>query len=317
MQKILLFISFLCFSSKIFSQTLPAKSGIDTDSSEILKDLMNLLGNDDKPSSYFTIGVGIGNRVFNVQNNVLNSKVTPENTVIWSPSLLYHHKTGLYISAGGNLLNDTKKGFVINEYSLAGGYELALNDNADFTVAYSHIFVSDFFSQYASPVHNDLYAAYSYKKTWIKPGLTVDFSSGEYGDVKTVRLLYDSIGSKLTSFSLVPSISHEFDWEKVFNDKDEIVVTPSLMLNMSKSRQRLRHNTNAVNLAAFLNKKGRLPKLENTKFEAQSVALGLDANYAIGKLSFDPQAYFDYYLPSTTDNRLLSYFTFAIRYSFQ
>lgn len=317
MQKLLFFISFLCFSTKNFSQTQPVKIDTDIDSTEILKDLMNLLGNDEKPSSYFTIGLGVGNRVFNLQNNVLNSKVTPENTVIWSPSLFYHHKTGIYISAGASLLNDKKKGFGLTEYSLVTGYELPLNDNADFTVAYTHIFVSDLFSQYASPVHNDLYAAYSYKKTWIRPGVAVDFSSGEYGDIKRVRLLYDSIDSKLTSFSLVPSISHEFDWQKVFNDKDVIILTPSLMVNMSKSRQHLHHHTNAVNLAAFLNKKSRLPKLENSIFEVQSVAWDLDASYAIGKLAFDPQVYIDYYLPSTTGNRLLSYFTFTIRYSLQ
>ena len=316
MQKILLLIIFLVLSVKNFSQTKSVEPA-DKDSTEILKDLMEILSDAEKPASYFTIDVGIGNRVFNVQNNVLNSKLTPVSTFIYSPSLLYHHKSGLYFSGGINLLNDNKKGFGINQSSLSAGYELPENSNTDFAIAYTHIFVNDIFSPYASPVHNDLYAAYVYKKTWIRPGIAADYSGGEYGDVKRIRLLYDSINTRLKSFSLIPFISHEFKWQEVFNKKDGITFTSSLMMNMGKSKLAFKHNTNAVNLANFLTKKGRLPKFENTKFQAESIGLGLDASYVTGKFSIEPQGYFDYYLPSTTTNRLASYFTLAIRYSFQ
>jgi hypothetical protein len=316
MQKLLPLICLLCFSIKIFSQTKPVVP-VDKDSTEILKDLMDILGDTKSPGSYVMVNLGIGNRVFNVQNNVLNSKLTPVSTIIFSPSLTYHHKSGVYVAGTVNLLNDSKKGFGVNEYSATAGYELPENDKADFTIAYTHIFVSDIFSAYASPVHNDLYAAYLYKKTWLRPGIAVDFSGGEYGEVKRIRLLYDSIHSKLTTFALVPSVSHEFEWDEVFGKSDGITLTPSLLLNIGKSRQVLHHTTNAPNLLSFLNKKGRLPKLENTKFQPESLGFSLSTSYGTGKFSVEPEVYIDYYLPATTDNRWANYFTLTFRYSFQ
>jgi hypothetical protein len=316
MQKILLLISFLCCFAKNFAQTKPP--AIDNkDSTAILQDLMDILGDAKSAGSFISVNLGIGNRIFNVKNNVLNSKLTPVNTIIFSPSLTYHHKSGLYVAGTVNLLNDSKHGFGVNEYSAAAGYELPENTKVDFTIAYTHTFVSDIFSSYASPVHNDLYAAYLYKKTWLRPGLALDFSGGEYGEVKRVRLLYDSINSKLTSFTLVPAVSHEFEWDEIFSKSDGITLTPSLLLNLGKSRQVLHHTTNAPNLLSFLNKKGRLPKLENTKFQPESLGFSLNTSYGTGKFSVEPEMYIDYYLPKTTDNRWTDYFTVTFRYSFQ
>jgi hypothetical protein len=316
MQKLLLLIYFLCFSLKNFAQITPA-APVAKDSTEILKDLMDILGDTDPPGSYFMVNLGIGNRIFTVQNNVLNSKLTPVNTIIFSPSVTYHHKSGLYIAGTVNLLNNNTDGFGVNEYSAAAGYELPDNKNAGFSIAYTHIFVNDIFSPYASPVHNDLYAAYQYKKTWLRPGLAVDFSGGEYGEVKRVRLLYDSINSKLTSFTLVPSVSHEFEWDEIFGKSDGITITPSLLLNVGKSRQVLHHTTNAPNLLSFLNKKGRLPKLANTKFQPESLGFSLNTSYGTGKFSIEPEMYIDYYLPKTTESRWAEYFTLTFRYSLQ
>lgn len=316
MQKILLLIVFLILSVKNYSQTKPVEPA-DKDSTEILKDLIDLLSDSEKSTSYFAMNVGIGNRIFNVQNKALNSKFSPAATFIYSPSLLYYHKSGLYFSGGINLLNDKKKGFGIKQSSLSAGYELPENSNTDLAVTYTHIFVNDIFSSYTSPVHNDFYAAYVYKKTWIRPGMAADYSSGEYGDVKRIRSSYDSIYTRLKSFALMVSVSHEFKWQEVFNKKDGITFISSLMMNMGKSKLTFKHKTNVVNLANFLNKRGRLPKFENTKFQAESLGLSLDASYVVGKFAIEPQGYFDYYLPATPDNKLAKYFTVTMSYSFK
>lgn len=312
-QKSLLFLLLLTLSAKNYAQTKTADTVAVKDSLEIMKDLMDILTDSAKTSSYFTLDAGIGNRMFNVRNNALNSKLTPVSTFIYSPSLGYHHKSGFYFSAGANLLKEAK-GFGISQYLIAPGYELAGNDNFDLLIAYTHYFVKDKFSPYVSPVQNDFYAAVTYKKTWIRPGIAVGYSTGEYGDVKQQRTLYDSTTNKLKSFSIIASAAHEFLWDGVFNKNDGITFTPSLMLNAGSSKISIQHKTNAVNLANFLNKKGRLPKFNNTKFQAESVGLSLDLSYAIGKFTFEPQAYFDYYLPATQDKRLYTNFTFTVRY---
>ncbi len=317
MQKILLLILLLTLSIKNYAQTEPYKNTDAKDSLEIMKDLMDILSDSSKPFSYFTVELGIGNRVFNVRNNVLNSKLSPVSTTIYSPSIGYHHKSGLFISAGINLLNDPAKGFGSSQHSISAGYELSGNDNVDLIFAYTHYFVNDNFSPYSSPIQDDFYGALTYKKTWIRPGIAVGYSAGKYGDVKRFQRLYDSTTNKLTSFSFMASVAHQFDWDKVFNKSDGITFTPSILLNSGSSKIAIHHKTNATNLANFLNKKGRLPKFNNTKFEAQSLGLSLDLSYGIGKFTVEPQAYFDYYLPATEANRTSSYFTFTIRYLWQ
>lgn len=312
-QKLLMLLLLLTLSAKPYAQTKTDNTSDVKDSIEIMKDLMDILADSAKTYSYFTAEIGIGNRMFNVRNNALNSKLSPVSTFIYSPSLGYHHKSGFYFSAGTNLLKEAN-GFGISQYLIAPGYELVGNDNFDLLIAYTHYFVNDKFSPYVSPVQNDFYGAVTYKKPWIRPGIAVGYSTGEYGDVKRQRTLYDSTNNKLKSFSIIASAAHEFLWDGVFNKNDGITFTPALMFNAGSSKIAIQHKTNAINLANFLNKKGRLPKFSNTKFQAESAGLSLDLSYAIGKFTFEPETYFDYYLPSTQDKKLYTYFTFTIRY---
>ena len=62
MQKFLLLICFLlALSVKIYAQTDSLKSISAKDSAELMNELMDLLSSSDKPSSYFTASIGIGN----------------------------------------------------------------------------------------------------------------------------------------------------------------------------------------------------------------------------------------------------------------
>lgn len=317
MQKLLLLTLLLTLSVKNYAQSEPDKNLDVKDSLEIMRDLINILSDSSKPYSYLAFDLGIGNRVFNVRNNVLKSKLSPVSTIIYSPSINYHHKSGLFFSAGVNLLNDPAKGFGSSQHSISSGYELSDNDKVDLIFEYTHYFVKNNFSPYSSPIQNDFYGAFTYKKAWMRPGIALGYSTGNYGDVKRLQRLYDSTTNKLTSFSFIASVAHQFDWEKVFNKSDGLIFTPSILLSSGSSKIAIHHNTNATNLANLLNRKGRLPKFSNTKFEIQSLGLSLDLSYGIGKFTFEPQAYFDYYLPATDANRTSSYFTFTIRYLLQ
>lgn len=316
-KKFLLTFLSLFFSLVNFAQTKPAKVIDATDSVNMMKDFLDILSEPEKISSYVSVDVGIGKRIFNLRNNALNAKVTSVNTIIFSPSFIYHHKSGLYFSLGASLISENKKGFGISQHSISTGYELTENNNVDLAIAYTHYFVRDKFSPYSSPIQNDFYVSFTYKKSWIRPGLAVGYSTGTYGDVKRIARLYDSTTNKLKSFFIIPSLSHEFKWKKIFSKNDGIIFTPVLMINLGQSKTSIQHKTNATNLANFLNKKRRLPKFDVTNFKAESVGLSLDAGYGIGNFIIEPQAYFDYYLPANQDKKLSSYFTITLRYSLQ
>lgn len=311
------------FSCNGFAQQKPATPLPQKDSLELLTQLNALLDSTDKSSSYFIANVSIGNRLFSVKNNALNANQGTINLLVYSPSLGYMHKSGFGLTMGANLLNDSN-GFGINQYSISPSFDLAENKNIAFSLSYTHYFVKNKFSSYSSPIQNDFYTAVTYKKNWVQPGIALGYSTGEYGEVKTKdsvltntkKHYYDSVNYSLTAFSLNISAGHQFLWYGLFDKQDGLGLTTTLTANTGSGKTTIAHRTNAANLFAHLTKKGRIPKLQNDKFQMQSIGCNLDLNYTIGKLSLQPQFYIDYYLPATDAKRVSQVFVFNIGYTF-
>jgi hypothetical protein len=115
---------------------------------------------------------------------------------------------------------------------------------------------------------------------------------------------------------MIAAVSHSFKWQALLNKEDEVVFKPTLLCNMGTSTTSITHKTNAVYLLRLLNKKGKLPKVQTSAFQAESVGLNLDFSYAIGKFSLQPQWYLDYYLPKTDFEKFSQFFTFTLGYAF-
>ena len=316
-----LLISLLFFFLRNDAQTTPENTLTEKDSLKILSELMKLLDEGDKPVSFAFANVGIGNRIFSVKNNALNAFQGAASAVIYSPSVGYFHKTGLSLTAGANLLNDGG-GLGVNQYSLSPSFDLTGNKDIAFGISYAHYFVKDKYSTFSSPIQNDFYTAFIYKKTWLRPGIALGYATGEYKEAKykdTVvagirRQLYDSINYKLNIFSFLLTASHEFTWYNILSKSDGLTFTPTLMANAGSGNTSISHNTNATILFNFLNKRGRIPKIQKSKFELQSIGLNMDLGYSIGNFSFGPQLYIDYYLPAIDPEtkRFTPVFTFNI-----
>ncbi len=322
------FIVFILFST-FCSATLLAQADIKAqlsaaDSAQLIAALSSMLDSVDKPTSYATVSMAIGNRLFSERNNTVNAKQGTNTTTVLTPGIGYYHKSGFNVNALAYLLNDASKGFTAPQYSITAAFDLPENENFSTGLSYTKYFVKDKFSAYASPIQNDLYGYFNYKKYWLEPGIAIGYSTGEYKQLITKdtvinnrrRFLYDSITNNLKAFSVLLSVSHNFEWYKVFTKNDAIQCTPSLMLNVGSSNTAITHNSNATFLLNLLNKKGKLRRSQNTPFQAESIGLNIDVNYLIGKFSFQPQLYLDYYLPNTDTERFSQVFTFNVGYSF-
>ena len=318
-----IFFFFFIFC-KVDAQVTDAKTNVGIDTAAILKELSDLLHSNVTPISYTTIGVGIGNRLFNVRNKSLNAKQTTTGTMVYTPTLSYYHNSGFNIAASANLLNDIEKGFGASQVALSPGYDYFGNNNFSTGIAYTHYFVKDFYSSYAIPIQNDLYGYFNYKKYWLETGLALDYATGVYKQVKrkdTIinniqRNFYDSTSFEIKSFSMIFSMGHNFEWTNLLNEDDGLNFTPTLMVNLGSSKTNITHKTNATRLFNFLNKKGRLPKMQTSAFTAESIGLNLNIDYSIGNFSFQPQLYLDYYVPQTDANKVSTFFTFSTAYSF-
>ena len=285
---------------------------------------MNLLQTNSKPISYVSIDVSIGNRLFSMQNNRLNTKQASTQVMVYNPGVTYCHKSGANIAAGASLLNDTATSIRTTQYSLSAGYDLPENDKFNFSFTYTHYFITDQYSAFASPILNDFYTSAEYKKSWLQPAIAFGYSTGNYKQVVRKdstagvfrRLLYDSSTSNIKYFSMIAAVSHTFKWNALFNKEDQLFFKLTLLINMGTSTTSITHKTNAPYLFRLLNRKGKLPKVQTSPFQAESVGLNLDCSYAISRFSLKPQWYLDYYLPATDFNKFSQFFTCTLGYTF-
>lgn len=315
MQKILLLIFLLTVYQNNYAQIKPV-SVINNIDSVQLNNLKNSIPDDEKPSSNFVFATSIGNTLFGDRNSAVKAKTFVNNTVIYAPSVSYMNKSGLSLGLQAYYLNDGITGLGISQYSITPGFELKGNKDVEFSVAFAHYIVSDVYSAYASPIQNDFYTSLMYKKSWLRPGIAIDYSAGTYREVQRDRNLYDSTINKLKSFSFIASVSHEFNLGKALGISDDFIFTPALMLNTGNSSTAIQHKTNTVNRASvFSRRKGKLTKFENTGFQPESVGLSLDLNYTLGNFTFAPEAYFDYTLPKTDANKWATIFNLNISYT--
>jgi len=318
------FFSLLICLDVAAQQPAAEKDTAIIDSAAILKDLMNLLDSADEATSYALITASMGNRLFSLRNNQLNTRQATTATIVYNPAAGYFHKSGFSLSAGVYLLNDAGNGCGITQYSITPAFDLPGNDKFSLGVSYTRYFVKDKFSPYASPVQDDLYASCSYNKPWIQPGIALGYSMGEYMQANSKdtvinnirRVFYDSVTFKLKAFFIMLSASHRFTWYNIFTRKDGFELTPSLLLNCGSSTTNITHKTNAQNLLNLLARRGKLRRQLSNKFQAESLGMNINCNYAIGNFSFNPQVYFDYYLPSTTEQKFTQVFTLSLGYSF-
>lgn len=325
MQKfVLTLLLFFIICDKAFSQdTTMEKTTATFDSAAVLNDLMALLDSADVSASYGLVSVSMGNRLFSLRNNQLNARQASTSTLIFNPSLGYFHKSGFSLSAGTSLLNDAKKGFGPTQYSITPAFDFASSKDWAFGISYSRYFITDKYSAYSSPIQNDIYTYASYKKKWLEPGIALGYSTGKYSEINqftiqaTGNMYIDTGTYKIKALSMMASVSHDFQWSGLLNSDDGLGFTPSFIMNFGSDSTETISHTVFPNLLRFLKRRGRLPKLSGkNSFSAQSVALSLDFNYAIGNFTILPQLYLDYYLPETAEKRFTQTFTLSVGYSF-
>lgn len=293
------------------------------DSAQILEEMRQLLDSVAAPGSYALISVSAGNRLFSARNNFLNTQQNTASLVI-TPTISYMHQSGFNASVAASLLNEPKRGFKPSQYIATIGYDLPEGGGWGAGISYSHYFVHDNYSAYVSPVQNDFYGYLSYEKTWLQPGLAAGYSTGNYGIYRFKdtlinsirRFIYDSSTNQLKSFSLMATLTHQFQWFDLFRKDDGLQWSTQLTLNMGSSRTSISHRTNAPLLLNLLNKRGRLKREQSSAFRAESVGCNFDLSYMIGKFTLEPNLYLDYYLQDTENSRFSQVFTLNLSYSF-
>ena len=315
MKKILIII-FLFNSYAVFAQNGSGKDSIAFLDS-IMNEVDNILNEMMPKKNYFSAGIGIGTGFYNFKNFSTES-FNREKKIMFSPAVSFYHKTGLGISAIGYAVSENKINFY--QASVTPSYDYIKRGKWNAGIAYTRFFTKDELSFYTTPICNELSAYFLYKRSFLKPALSVSYGWGsrtEYEKHKSeVLLLRRSRNPRTVTVAneesirdlyLSTSLRKDFSFIHVFSSRDLFTITPVIAL--SAGTQNFGLNTSFSSNSKRLN--NFLPSNQNLKsksrFDMQSAAAILRTDYSISKFFLQSQFLLDYYLHASP-NRFNSAF---------
>jgi hypothetical protein len=303
----------LSFSQRGTLDSLFASRDTTAVMDSLMKDFDLFLDSMMAPKSFLNINVGVGNGFFSFENK--NSVyLSAKKKMILSPGIGYFHKSGLGLSATAFMMNDNG-GLNLYQFAFSPSYDF-IRRGVSTGISYTRYVHKDSVNFYMTPIQNEFFAYFSYKKWWVRP--TINFAYGwgsktayEKRKLKRyARLLSQSNRyyvvvrneESVRDFSMTISLRKDFDWYNVLGKNDNITFTPVIMLN--SGTQNFGFNTSySYNVSAI--KVNSLPSnqqlSDNTNFAPQSTSLVLRGSYMKGKFLIQPQVFFDYYLPEGDD----------------
>lgn len=316
MKKLLVLLVFTAALQSGFSQnggkldSLFLKGDTTAILDSLLKDFDSYLDSLVGRKSFFTLNVGIGTGYFsfNEKNSVT---INTEKKLIFSPSAGYFHKSGFGISASAySLLNN---GLTFYQYSFSPSYD-CIKKSFSTGIAYTRYITKDSLDFYTTPIQNEVFAYFSYKKWWVRPTLSLSYGWGskeEYEKreadrrLRLLRTRYYVIIKNETSirdFSATVSVRKDIDWYGVLSKSDNITLTPIAMLNAGT--QNYGFNTSySYNFSPV--RANSLPSnyeiSDNTQFALQSACFALRGSYLKGRFLLQSQVLFDYFLQDLED----------------
>jgi hypothetical protein len=294
----------------------------------LLADFDNYLDSLSKRKSMFFIGIGAGtgNFSFDDKNSVYTSS---EKKLIVSPSIGYFHKSGLGISSTAYGMSSDGK-FSFYQLSLAPSFDI-IKRSFSTGISYAHYFTKDSLSFYTTPIKDELYAYFSYKKWWVRPTISFSYGWGSKTDyeeqkmriwsrqLRQLQQYYVTIENVETvkDISLTASVRKDFDWYDVFGKDDNITFTPVIMANAGT--QQFGFNTSysyTFNPVRVNSLPSNSSASDQTQFQLQSVSTILRTSYMKGKFLLQPQVLFDYYLLPTETNPFNAVFSVNLSLAF-
>ncbi len=318
MTKTVAFIFFL-FASKILSaQTITED------------EILALLKDSSDQKSSLLISAGAGNGVFSKKNNSLNADQESLNKIFYTTTVDYYHKSGLglvlnsfFIPMNGNMR------FYQADITSSYYYE---NKKIYTGVSYTRFFAAKNSPVAANPFKNGINGSVKWLKSWIRPGLQLQYSNGNSKEVfdtsftvnfpappRVIKIVGD-ISTKINDFTMSFSGDHKFNFERLFSKNDELSLLSAISLNAGASKS---STTSTANISSTRKRKQPLANTKRSKtgndhqpFALQSIALSTDFYYTIGRFFVEPQLYADYYLPATDTKRLAIIFSLQVGIGF-
>lgn len=300
----------------------PAKnwSSIDstyTDYDALFNDFQSFIDSITKPRSFTLFDIGLGNGYLNYESKS-SALLKATKKLIYTPSLGYYAKTGLGISGTAIVVNDGEK---INpfQFVVTGSYDYLKNTKFSAGVALSHFFTKDSLPFYTSPLKNEAYAYFSYRKFWLKPTISLSYGWGNRTDyeeredyitsLQLGKIGYTSYNTRenINDMNLTLSVRHDFYWLNVASKNDYIRVTPQVIFTSGTQQFGINQTSNSYTTIQgtgmnVLYNSDKINLDNQLNFQPLSLSAFIKTEYSKGKFFVQPKLLLNYYFPATENN---------------
>jgi hypothetical protein len=289
----------------VVPEAMPSIDSLLSDEA-LLADLRSMLDSMGIRKSFFSVDLGVGNRLFSLRNNTFNAQQVAENRVSFTPSLSYYHKSGLGISATAFMsVFDGKASFY--QYAFSPSYDYLNNQKVAFGVSYAYYLTRDDLSFYATPFRHEVYGYVRGRKGWLRPGFNVGWATGSYQEVSQLDTVIFGIPRRITDTSTVGltdlafgfSASHHIDIDDIFKKGDGLTIIPMAMLTLGAQTYDVQSKTTVFSgtRLRYASRRYNRTDFENTGLRFQNVSFSLNASYFLDKLALSAGYFLNYFIP--------------------
>lgn len=305
---------------------------------ELQRQLDSILQKQEK--NEIVVGVGYGN------NPAYGSKTTDVDRPIimknfFSPSIAYYHKSGFSGSFSGYyLLNSEKNPWF--EWDLSASYDYTKNRDFLTGISYTRYFFADSSDVPITPIKNELFAYFYYRKWWLQPGISLDLGWGrqtdhvvnywQIGRRRRITVGDESVNTtSARDFNMILAVRHPFIFIDVLKFDDALLFTPSLGFTLGTAHyysnlKGFQYISRSPKIKDDIKKSKKDPQdalgqpattesEARTGFEPRIIDLSLNLSYMIGKVTISPSLTIFKPLQGE-DKSFMSYFTARASYSF-
>lgn len=297
---------------------LSAQQAAGQSLAELERQLDSLLGRRARSEVAFSLGYG--------NNPAYGSKSTDPFRPLTmkpflSPGVSYNHKSGLFASVYGYYLFNA---------SYDPWFETDLNIGYDYTksrrlmtgISYTRYFYRDSSDVPPTPIRNELFAYFIYRKWWLEPGISLDLGWGKLRQRRDAQAERTVSGS---DFNMIADLRHSFIYMDLLKNDDALLIMPVLSFTAGtanyysnlKSFQYVSRSKLIQNRGKGKRGRGQpVQELEeivsdNTGFQPRALDVSMRVSYMLGKFAVSP-SYTLFRLLQGEDTTLTGYFTASV-----
>jgi hypothetical protein len=299
---------------------------MDTD--DIIAELRAIMDSMGKPGSFVSVNAGMSNSLFSARNNAFNANQSNTAATAFIPSVSYFHKSGFGIGATGYIRSFGNSPVL---------YQTAITPSFDhfgkkilFGVSYSYYLRSTDPSVTATPYSQEVYGYVQLRKTWLRPAIAAGWGGGSYKDVSVIPVkisgdrifIVDTAMVTLNDYSLIGSVSHNFNVKDLFSKDDIFTLSPQLSL--IGGMQQYQSKTISRRFFGERFKESELERIKkryktsssSTTISLESVAFSMNLSWFKGAFSINSGYFLGYYFNVASSRRYSHIFNTGIGYTF-